>query len=551
MVPTIKKRCCGIFHCNPNQLKAFTTVDPFNTDNTVSGYICKRGGSFDGSLYITHVNGESTSNNKSNVIYGTPKLAYPYNGFGDFTWRSFPDPVQQYVLSNKWNGMNVLFFRYYDAAGTPFISAKSKGTPFLHNGSFGLFVNLTFAALGLIDINTAVSLDAPLRSLPDAPSSAPDHPAIGAVPDITVDLQRHPPPLLQRLATDLSLQSMTCELCGDREPHLVAYDFEIRLVPLFATDPSGRISPVLDPGAGGLAKDGHDPHGSGDDHNTCIMGPWDWERESVIQRCQHLQQEDRQRNEAFRRERGLSHRYEYRHFATEGRVLYPLDREGYVVDRTMYKVKPRDIEEVHWGSWDESMAARVDEAVDKMRQREREMTEEVLREELDMGPKEWGRYGSDVLFHVRYVRRVPGMAPEHDERIAVLVCGVDASVSTNELSRVAQKLGGNKGTLGMKHVLLGEKIKKESALQNVMKQHLRALRSVLVTNRADTVEQRETYVNTAKEMGLTERQIVRVGVGAHTDATETDNLDVAVVDSRDDTNMKKAKQCVREAAQRN
>lgn len=106
-------------------------------------------------------------------------------------------------------------------------------------------------------------------------------------------------------------------------------------------------------------------------------------------------------NVEFRKKHNLPHRYEFEHFAHEGYVLYILDAEGFLINRTMYKIKPPDVEvsdtnratdifqkEVHWQQFDSSMEARVKEAVQKMVMRDLDFTETSLRRELDMGPKE-------------------------------------------------------------------------------------------------------------------------------------------------------------------
>lgn len=84
-----------------------------------------------GSLLITEVNGKQLP--RPLVIYGTPKLVYPYQStetteFIDFS--EFTD-VSSYYFGNKWDGTNVLFFRYTDADGNEFVSAKTKGTAFI------------------------------------------------------------------------------------------------------------------------------------------------------------------------------------------------------------------------------------------------------------------------------------------------------------------------------------------------------------------------------------------------------------------------------------
>ncbi len=82
----------------------------------------------------------------------------------------------------------------------------------------------------------------------------------------------------------------------------------------------------------------------------------------------------------------------------EGKVLYLLNEKGHLINRTMYKIKPPDIEEVHWSNFDNLMQGRVREAVEKCAQREKKPPEENLRDELDMGPKEWSRFGAGKYF---------------------------------------------------------------------------------------------------------------------------------------------------------
>jgi len=53
------------------------------------------------------------------------------------------------------------------------------------------------------------------------------------------------PKLLQPLFEEADCQGMSFELCGSAEPHLVKYDFEIALKPLFLSYNNGRIKPVI------------------------------------------------------------------------------------------------------------------------------------------------------------------------------------------------------------------------------------------------------------------------------------------------------------------
>jgi hypothetical protein len=138
------------------------------------------------------------------------------------------------------------------------------------------------------------------------------------------------------------------------------------------------------------------------------LGPFDFDAQKVVDLCKKCQNDDYTANEEYRKARNLPPRYEYNHFIIEGRVLYLMDTKGRVLDRTMYKIKPKDIEEVHWSNFDMTIQGRVREAIEKIVLRGKSMTEDSLKEgrwsdsvpkliELDMGPKEWGRFGTDVM----------------------------------------------------------------------------------------------------------------------------------------------------------
>ena len=67
----------------------------------------------------------------------------------------------------------------------------------------------------------------------------------------------------------------------------------------------------------------------------------------------------------------------------------------------MYKIKPKDIEEVHWKTFDQNMKGIVKETILKMNQRNISFSEENLKIEMDMGKKEWSKFGSKVLKFIK------------------------------------------------------------------------------------------------------------------------------------------------------
>jgi len=359
-----------LLDCNIKQLKYFTKCDPFNPENTVSGYICQREGIHGGSLYITNINNKDLP---PQLIYGTPKLKYPYKDFNNYEYK-LPKCAQIFI-SQKWNGMNVLLFKYKDDKGNICISGKSKGTPFLNDGQHGQFASHTRKAL-----------------------------EVAQEAKITIDN-----PLLKEL-TSPSCQSKTFELCGFEEPHLVKYDFALKLQPLFTTDMEGKLSPCK-----GLETD---------------FGPKQgWTESEIAKQCKEFQEKDFSSNEEYRKLHNLPHKYEYNHFVIEGRVLYCTDKDGLVLNRTLYKIKPKDIEEVHWSNFDKTMEGRVKEALQKIRERKKPVDEKSFKEELDMGPKEWGRFGKDVMKFVLELSS-QNTSFENDARHVIMLCGVAGSGKT-------------------------------------------------------------------------------------------------------------------------
>lgn len=294
-----------------------------------------------GSLCIYAVNNEP----HFEIIYGTPKLAYPYKDFEEFEY-VLPNSDSVYI-ANKWNGMNLMVFKYHNAKGEVFYSAKSKGIPFIKNGNYGNFLDLSCDALGW---------------------------TIGETDYVNLESLSY--------LKDPKAVSITFELCGKKEPHLVNYSFDLDAKPLFITYEGGTIKPIIT-------------------NDELSLGPLPYVEKDIIALCRDLQKVDEEANENYRKENGMTRKYEYNHFIREGRVLYCLDADGFLLNRTMYKIKPHDIEEVHWGRFDEVLEGRVDEVLKKIEERELKCNAATIQDELDMGEKEWGRYGNDIMAYVR------------------------------------------------------------------------------------------------------------------------------------------------------
>lgn len=335
----LRSEAARVMKCKDTLVTRFERQDPFNTKNEIAGFICRKKGPMGGSLYITHVNGIRT---EGQLIYGVPKLEYPYKSINSTEYMDFPRH-HSFMVAEKLNGMNVLFFKYYDEHEQLFISAKSKGAPFLGDSEIGNFLSLTKEVIDYEGENLTDELI----------------------------------PFLETFMFDEDTQSISYELYGTKEPHLVKYTHGIGLMALFKRKYNGGIKPCPD-----VIRNAY---------NT----------DTALESCKNWQTMDLRMNEQYRNKNNLPHKYEFEHFATEGKVLYLLNEEGYVINNIMYKIKPSDIEEVHWSTFNDNMQGLVRQAVRKMRIDGTETSERNVQAELDMGPKEWNRFGKSVMHYIK------------------------------------------------------------------------------------------------------------------------------------------------------
>jgi predicted phosphohydrolase len=409
-----------LFSCHPALAKKFHREDPLNEGNTLSGYVCVQKGNLQGSLYITHVNGKEVAHQ---FIYGVPKMLYPYR---DKTTELEIPKASKYIFYEKMNGMNVLFFKYRDETGKEWITAKSKGAPLISDCEYGAFLTLTKKVL---------DQDDKLRSV-----------VLGNM-----------------LGNNKEVQSVSCELYGKEEPHLVNYQENIALRPLFLTRINGDIMPLGKP--------------------VAIES-----NETAEMRIRELQDRAFQINEKYRADNGLPLKYEYNHFAMEGYVMYPINDLGLVETRHMYKVKPKDVEEVHWQSFNSDMQGRVREALKKMSESGVAVSEVAMAQELDMGPKEWGKFGHEVM---KFANEVVGR--KNHVIILVGVPGSGKSTYAESLNKIGQYTRICQDELGS-----------ANACKEAMADAIRRGENVVVDRTNIDVRQRQRWIDLAHKLGVTQ-----------------------------------------------
>ena len=166
-------------------LTPFDTLDPFNTERRLQGFLCQKPDHRYGGLALLRVGGEPAPQ----VIYATPKLHYPFGKDGSF---HFP-AVERIHLYEKLDGTNVLAYRYRDRAGEWSLTYKLRLSATLRNSKWGPFLDYW-------------------REL----------------------LSRHPeiPRLAQANDCHISF-----EMYGARNAHLIAYEADLAVAALFGVRP--------------------------------------------------------------------------------------------------------------------------------------------------------------------------------------------------------------------------------------------------------------------------------------------------------------------------
>ena len=250
-------------------LQEFDVVDPFN-DIALRGFLSRRPDHRYGALAVTHVNEAPAPQ----VVYATPKLHYPFDRQGKF---NFP-PVREIEVFEKYDGTNVLAYGYHDSQGRRHLTYKLRLSPVLRNGRFGDFLDLWREMLARYPV----------------------------IPELV----------------DINACSLSFELYGSRNMHLILYEEPLDCVLLFGVTGDGRPrSPSALDSRGvpvatlyGTLAAGNDP-----------VAEYDAIRERL--------------------ERGNRPVEDGRIAGVEGAVWYVGTRDGATV---LFKCKPESVEEVHW-----------------------------------------------------------------------------------------------------------------------------------------------------------------------------------------------------------
>lgn len=265
------QRVMNDLNIKEKDLQPFEAQDPMHPQNVLKGFISRKSDHRYGAVVITHINDKEAYQ----VHYATPKQHYPFGKDGQFT---FPR-AKEIEVYEKLDGTNVCAYRYYFEE-KPFQTYKLRLYPVLRNSRFGNFLDLWQEML----------------------EKYPQMETICEVNDCSVSF----------------------ELYGSRNTHLITYDVPLEIALLFGVDRQARIiSPSkIDnqglPLARRLAR--------------ITSG------EELVKEYKRFQEEIEKSN-TRNPDETIS--------GSEGAVWYLLDEKGNI---TQFKCKPESVEEIHWGA---------------------------------------------------------------------------------------------------------------------------------------------------------------------------------------------------------
>lgn len=113
-----------------DELNKFSTIDTFNNNNKLEGFICRKSDHRYGALVILSINDIPTEQ----VIWATPKLEYPFNRNGVFDW---PE-VMLFQFYEKLDGTNILAYKYVFENKT-YLTFKTRLTAVVLDSGFSDF----------------------------------------------------------------------------------------------------------------------------------------------------------------------------------------------------------------------------------------------------------------------------------------------------------------------------------------------------------------------------------------------------------------------------
>lgn len=125
-------RASELLNIPEKEFNEFSEIDPFNGFK-LSGYISRHGDHRYGAMVILKIDEEPCEH----IVYATPKLHYPFDKYGKYTWPT----IDELEVWTKLDGTNILAYQYIHK-GQTYTTYKTRLSPVLKQSQFGDFLSL-------------------------------------------------------------------------------------------------------------------------------------------------------------------------------------------------------------------------------------------------------------------------------------------------------------------------------------------------------------------------------------------------------------------------
>jgi predicted kinase len=150
------------------------------------------------------------------------------------------------------------------------------------------------------------------------------------------------------------------------------------------------------------------------------------------------------------------------------------------------------------------------EAVEKLGAAEEEVNEKSLQQELDMGPKEWDRFGKSVMQYYDILQK----QDEEDNREVVVLVGLPGSGKSTVAERLVEK-----GYTRVNQDDLGSRNK----CKGIMVEAIKAGKKVIIDRVNFDRQQRQSWIDLAHKLGVVNVRCVWLKVDKDTCKTRVAN----------------------------
>jgi predicted kinase len=265
-------------------------------------------------------------------------------------------------------------------------------------------------------------------------------------------------------------------------------------MPLFSSDYSGRISPIVYQPEYKCQEESQ--FESNISEIILSNGPQLYNTENIVNISESYRKSAYILNQEFRKRSNKSEGYSFNNFIVEGKVLYLLDENHVSISRdNLYKIKPEDIQLSHCVKFDHGLQFMALEGLSKLYSRGHVLSEDNIRSEMNITAINWNTFGKDIMELVQGVPNLFTSTPSKQKMI--IMVGVPGSGKSTVANRLIKM---NQNWIRVNQ----DELKTRKACEHVARDNLKKGKSIIVDRCNFDIQQRNVWIKLASEFSVTD-----------------------------------------------